>query len=114
MSVATTRHGQKRIIHASMAAPPNPTLVNALVNAHRWYRMLMKGQANSIAELAHTCGRDARYIRKLLVLVYLAPDIKRAILKGQQPIDMTLESLTKTGALPVDFDKQRSRWGMTA
>jgi len=31
------------------------------------------------------------------------PDLKRAILEGEHPIGMTLESLTKTRALPIDF-----------
>lgn len=112
LTVRTCHNGQKRILHPDTPTEPNPTLVNALVNAHQWYRSLVKGKTNSVAELARVSGRDARYVKRLLTLVYLAPEIKQAILDGTQPVGMTLQKLTKTEALPVEFDAQRSRWGM--
>ena len=112
LTVRTCHNGQKRILHPDTPIEPNPTLVTALVNAHRWYQSLSKEASMSIAKLARASGRDARYVKRLLTLVYLSPEIKRAILDGTQPAGMTLQKLTKTEAMPLEFAEQRSRWGM--
>jgi site-specific DNA recombinase len=114
LTVRTCHNGQTRIQAPEQRYPPNAILVNALINAHRWYQALTSGDAVSIAELARIAGHDARYVKRLLGLVSLAPDLKLAILDGRQPARMTLQSLTREDAIPIAFDQQRRRWGTDA
>ncbi len=110
LTVRTCHNGQKRILGMDTASEPDHRLVTALVQAHQWYWALLEGQ--SIAAIARAAGRDARYVKRLLSLVYLAPDLKEAILDGRQPPDMTVQALTKTERLPPEFEEQRRRWGI--
>jgi site-specific DNA recombinase len=110
LTVRTCHNGQKRIVGMESASEPDSRLVTALVQAHQWYWALVDGRYQSIAAIAREAGRDARYIKRSLTLVYLAPDLKQAILDGRQPPEMTLQALTKTERLPIAFDEQRRRW----
>ncbi len=111
LTVQTCHNGQKRIQSPGAIPAPNRTLVSALVNAHQWYNTIIR-ESVSIAQLARDAGRDPRYVKRLLTLVYLAPDVKHAILERTQPPGMIVESLTRNGELPVEFDAQRRRWGI--
>jgi hypothetical protein len=54
------------------------------VRAHRWRRQIESGQANSITDLAQQEGVTDAYVRRLLPLTCLAPDLLEAILNGRQ------------------------------
>jgi site-specific DNA recombinase len=72
LTVRTCHNGQKRIVGMESASEPDSRLVTALVQAHQWYWALVDGQYPSIAAIAREAGRDARYIKRSLTLVYLA------------------------------------------
>lgn len=112
LTVRTCHNGQKRIVGIETTPEPDSRLVAALVQAHQWYWALVDGQYQSIAALARDIDRDARYIKRSLTLVYLAPDLKQIILNGRQPPEMTLQALTKTERLPIKLTEQRRRWGI--
>ena len=86
-------------------------LVLALARAHRWSRMLERGEAQSINELAAQQGVDPSLIGRTLRLATLAPDITQAILAGQEPYGMSIRSLAK--ALPACWHEQRRHYGFT-
>ena len=44
---------------------------------------------------ALTTAPPSPYLRRLLRLAFLAPDLQRAILDGRQPPGLTLEQLTR-------------------
>jgi site-specific DNA recombinase len=111
LAVQTCHNGRKRIIRPDMPTEPNEALINALVDAHRWYKLMLNGQ--SLDDIAETSGRDKRHIKRILHLNYLAPDLKQAILEGRQPMDMALQALTKAEPLPLVFADQRKRWRAT-
>ena len=46
------------------------------------------------------------YLRRLMRLAFLAPDIQRAILDGRQPRSLNLEALMAM-ELPLDWSAQR-------
>src|SRR6185503_7439839 len=50
---------------------------------------------------------DSPYLRRLIRLAMLAPDIQRAILDGRQPTALTLERLTRS-PVPLVWADQRS------
>lgn len=46
------------------------------------------------------------YVKKLMPLAFLAPPIVEAILKGQQPADLTTQKLIREIDLPLDWKEQ--------
>jgi hypothetical protein len=75
-----------------MQAPPqvDTTLVKALARAFRWRKLLETGTYGTIQDLAAAEKINRSYVRGLLRMTLLAPDIVEAILDGRQPHEMTL------------------------
>jgi hypothetical protein len=93
--------------------PPKPatqvSLVTAVARAHRWQDLLESGRFVSIAALAKTLRLDRCYLRRILNLACLAPDIVEAIIDGREPGGLSLERLSK--GLPMAWDEQRTLLG---
>jgi hypothetical protein len=83
------------------------TLITAIVRAHRWLDDLMSGRARSLREIALREKLHERYVRRILELAFLAPDITEIILDGRQPADLMLQEIVPDGALPLDWASQR-------
>jgi len=79
-------------------------LLRNIANARAWLEMVEKGK--SLEQIASAEGTSPRRIRQLLHLAFLAPDILRTVVQGQQPIGLTTESL-KDRELPLDWSAQR-------
>ena len=115
-----TRGGRKEIISvrspsglppdAATAADvgPRSPLVVALARAYRWQKMLDTGEVGSMDELAKRQGVDRSYVGRIVKLADLAPDIIKAILRGDEPDGLSLEKLRKN--LPVRWEEQRKSW----
>jgi len=86
-------------------APICKPLAVAIARAHRWQELLRRGRFKSISELAETVGTDRGYVRRLLNLTLLAPDIIEAILAGNEPSGLSLQRLTRE--MPLRWDEQR-------
>lgn len=89
---------------------PNPALIKAVAKAHTWNQKLIAGEARSVRALARDASVTNRYVRKLLPLAFLAPDIIEAILDGRQPRDLSLETLAYT-SIPRRWEDQRKQFG---
>jgi hypothetical protein len=70
-----------------------------------WFEELATGRARSLHELATREGITRRYIRRLVYLAFLCPQLVEAILQGRQPIALTATRLTELD-LPLDWSKQ--------
>ena len=66
---------------------------------------LVSGRARSLQELAKRDGISRRYIRRLIDLAFLSPELIEAILQGRQPVALTATRLTKL-ELPLDWTEQ--------
>ena len=97
--------------NGARTANPDPALINAVARAHRWFKDLARGRADSLCDIAKTEGVSDRYVSRLLPLAFLAPDIVEAILAGTQPLDLTAEKLTKHTELPLSWAEQRELLG---
>ncbi len=95
----------------SKACKPDPALIKAVVRAHKWFDDLVSGRARSLTAIAETEGLSDRYVSHLLPLAFLAPDIIMAVLAGAQPVDLTVEALTKRTDLPLAWAEQRALLG---
>ena len=75
-----------------------------MARAFAWADMIENGQFGSISELA-----DAAYVRRIIKLTTLAPDIIVALLNGEEPDGLSLARLVKV--FPVDWAEQRRVFG---
>jgi len=111
LRVAFTRRGGRKVVVVQDGADPwapaprvDGTLVRALARAHRWQRMLDEGRYGTIGEMARAEGVSVGYVSRILRLSTLAPDIVEAIIDGQHPPEMSLNSLMSQR--PAECERQ--------
>ena len=84
----------------------DPALIKAIARGRAWFEELATGRARSLEELAKRDGITRRYIRRLVGLAFLSPQLVEAILQGRQPVALTATRLTGLD-LPLDWTEQR-------
>jgi len=87
-------------------------LLKALARAYQWADDLLAGRVQSVAALATRERTDIRYVRRVLQLRFLAPQIVEAIVAGRHPEDLTTIALTRTLALPALWSAQQHVLGI--
>jgi ribosomal protein L20A (L18A) len=92
---------------AARAARPDPALLNAIARGHRWFHELASGRTASIREIAKREGVNDSYVKRLIPLALLAPEIVQSICDGSQPASLTAEVLKHNSPLPLEWTKQR-------
>jgi hypothetical protein len=108
--------GGEKLIHAPMGeltggcGLPDKTLIKAVARAIEWREALEKGKSKSLSDLARKEGCTDDYIRKILKLAFLAPEIIEAILEGKQPRGVTLSHILRVD-LPLSWKLQRQTLG---
>jgi DNA invertase Pin-like site-specific DNA recombinase len=104
----------KLVIDSPGTSPPrvDPVLLKTVARAHRWFEALASGQATSVAELAKRDGVNDRYIRSLMHLAFLAPQVVEAIIQGCQPADLTAKALVTRIELPLSWQDQAQALGI--
>jgi site-specific DNA recombinase len=65
-------------------------LLKAVARARQWSEDLLARRAQSVAEIAQRECVSSRYVRRLLRLAFLAPEIVEAIAAGHQPPELAL------------------------
>jgi len=83
----------------------DPALIKAMARGRAWFEELATGRARSLQELAKRDGITRRYIRRLVGLAFLSPQLVEAILQGRQPVELTATRLTELD-LPLDWTEQ--------
>jgi site-specific DNA recombinase len=83
----------------------DPVLIKAIARGRAWFEELTSGRARSLQELATRDGISRRYIRRLVGLAFLSPQLVEAILQGQQPVALTATRLSEFD-LPLDWTEQ--------
>ena len=91
---------------------PDPVLIRGVAKAYLWNKRLLAGDPPSLRALARTEGVTVRYIQKMLPLAFLSPHLLMQILAGQQPTELTLETLVNS-PVPIDWGAQPDRFGFT-
>jgi site-specific DNA recombinase len=96
------------VIDGSGSSPSrlDPILLKAVARAFRWFEALATRQARSVAELTAREGVNERYIRSLMHLAFLAPEVVEAITQGNQPAELTTKALLTRIDLPLDWPGQ--------
>lgn len=91
-----SRTGNILIINANEknAVSPNPFLVRAVVKSHYWNRLLLEGTAKNVADILKLEGlNDKSYVRDILRLKFIPPNLTEQILNGIQPRDLNMKKL---------------------
>jgi hypothetical protein len=83
----------------------DPALIKAIGRGRAWFDELATGRARSLQELAKRAGTSRRYIRRLVGLAFLSPQLVEAILQGRQSVELTATRLTELD-LPLDWTEQ--------
>ena len=89
-------------------------LLKAVARARQWSEDLLAGRAQSVAEIAERDLVGSRYVRRLLRLAFLAPEIVEAIAAGDQPPELTAEALAERIDLPLLWTAQAKAVGITS
>ena len=63
----------------------DPTLIKAIARGRSWFEELAAGRARSLRELAERDGITRRYVRRLVDLAFLSPDLVEVIHKTGNP-----------------------------
>lgn len=79
-----------------------------LLRAIKWNNALMSGEVKTLVDLGKRDKVNPRYLKVLLQLAYLAPDIMSAIAQGNIPPTFTVRELKK--GFPLDWQEQRHRF----
>ena len=87
-TAAFTRRGAETKLVLPGLAPQkhssrcDPALIKAIARGRAWFEELATGRARSLHELAKRDGISWRYIRRLVGLAFLSPELVEAILQG--------------------------------
>ena len=101
---------QGQVINPDRNPEQDEALLTALVRAHRWNRLLVKGDVGSVKEIAENENISGKsYVSRILRLTFLAPDIQEAILNAQHPPLLTLADMMRP--FPDLWEDQRGQFG---
>src|SRR5205823_1683597 len=92
------RGGEMRLVLPGVARQNersrcDPTLIKAIARGRAWFEELAAGRARSLRELAERDGITRRYVRRLVDLAFLSPELVEAILHGRQSVELTATRL---------------------
>ena len=116
--VATLRRagkGTRLVIGDGSANKIDDSLASLLARAIATRNMLLSGPDDSIEAMASRLGVRRDYLTVLVRLSYLSPEIVRAILVGQQPVELSATRLVHLSKdLPHDWHAQSQVLGLAA
>ncbi|MCI5074006.1 recombinase family protein [Oricola sp.] len=94
----------KLIIGNDQGQSIDETLIRNIAKAHQYYNAIKHGQ--TFEEIAASESLSKRRILQVIDLAFLAPDIVKSIMQGDQPIGLTAKRLGQN-PLPSDWQAQR-------
>lgn len=89
--------------------PKQKAIIRAIRRAQFGEEMLCNGEAKSVMEPSGKIALKEGYVRQLLMMNNLAPDIVSAIVAGNEPDGLSLARLQR--GFPEDWQEQRRELG---
>ncbi len=106
--------GVQLVIGNGAANAVDRGLASLIAKAIATRAMLFSGHDDSVESMAARLGMRRDYLAVLLRLSYLSPEIIRAILAGQQPVELTPTRLIALSrGLPQDWQEQKRVLGFS-
>ncbi len=87
------------------------SLVVAVARGRCWARGLRRGDYKDTAQIASKFDLSESYVRRILRLAYLSPDVVLAIAEGRHPPTLVLQRLLRP--IPLAWAEQRQTLGFT-
>jgi hypothetical protein len=106
------RDRKEIIVPGDAVAPPahlDRSLVLAVARGRIWALALRRGEYADTAEIASKCDLSEAYVRRILRLAFLGPDIIESTAEGRQPRALNLQRLL--GPVPLAWVEQRRQFG---
>lgn len=97
---------------ATAAVFGDTPLIRVIAKAHTARQVWMKSRGKDDAAIALQLGYSRAYLRTLLRVSFLAPDITAMILDGRQPVGVGEHALMRSTHLPIDWVGQRDALGI--
>ena len=95
------------------ASEPDTNLIKALARAHEWFNRILLGEVSGVGDIARAEQLDRTYVSRVLCLAFLAPDVTKATLEGNQPTELTAKQLiTSALDIPPLWSNQRDRFNV--
>jgi hypothetical protein len=86
----------------------DPALIQAVAKAHLWWEWIKEGEVKSLTEIAEREGIDNPKVTRMLRLAFLSPRLMRQIRDGEQPVGLTVKTLTREHDLPRLWQEQEA------
>jgi hypothetical protein len=86
----------------------DPALIQAVAKAHLWWDWIKSGEVKSLTEIARLECIDKPKVTRLLRLAFLSPRLVRRIRDGEQPVGVTVKTLTREHDLPRLWQEQEA------
>jgi hypothetical protein len=110
MPLRLRRRGvEAKLVIGAPRPAPDPILMRALGDAHRWRQALLDG--TPLSAIAQETDCTGAFIRKRSPLAFLSPRIQIAIRDGTLPPDMTLQRIVSR-TMPLDWQQQERLVGL--
>jgi hypothetical protein len=107
------QHGARRLKDGPRPPPPMPSGVpraaRLLALAYRWRRAVDEGRVEGYAEVARLYGMARARVSQIVALLYLAPDLQRAVLAANGTPVPEERPLRRIALMPPWAD-QRAAW----
>lgn len=97
--------GTKVIAGGDATSTPNISLIKGIIQGFIWRRKLTSGEVKSVREIAKSAGVTHGYVRRIMRLGFLAPDLIEAALAGDYLPGLSMQILRRR--IPLDWVEQR-------
>ena len=108
------RGNETRLILRNTGATHRPidkSLLRSIARGYAWRHEIMSGQIASVVEIAKRESITTSFVSRLIDLSFLAPSIVTAIADGTSPVELTANKLRSIGAIPLDWQSQKTVLG---
>ena len=95
---------ETRFVMAGASTNTDGTLIANIARAHDWLERIKNGEA--LNEIACAEATTTKRVQQILEFAFLAPDIVREVLAGNQPLGLTTTWIA-THTIPTDWVEQR-------
>ncbi len=85
---------------------PDRSMLRLLAQAHGFKEMVLRGDGNTVGDLATEAGVSSSYFTRILKLSFLAPDVVRTILDHEHPLRLTARRLSLSITMPNAWSQQ--------
>ena len=98
----------KLIVRGNSAADSHydSTLVKSIARAHVWFQELLSAKAGSLLEIAKQHNVSESYVKKIMPLAFLSPQVVMAVMNGNQRPYLCKQSLIRRIKIPLAWHAQ--------